>query len=89
MPSINDRRKPPAPLVITNPGKVRDLVALVNGLSLFPPGGYSCPAEDGGGVRLTFLSKGGGGKIDDTAPSLRPRCAPSPWRRPAAAAGWT
>jgi hypothetical protein len=62
VPSMNDQRKPPAPLVITDPVKVRNLVALVNGLSLFPPGVYSCPADDGGGVRLTFLSKGGGGK---------------------------
>jgi uncharacterized protein YceK len=62
VPGPNDQRKPPAPLVITDPVKVRNLVALVNGLPLSLPGVYSCPAYDGGGVRLTFLAKGGEGK---------------------------
>jgi hypothetical protein len=62
VPDPNDHRKPPAPLLITDPVKVRKLVALVNGLSLFPPGTYSCPAGGTGALRLTFLSKGGGGK---------------------------
>jgi hypothetical protein len=64
VPSLNDHRKPPAPLLITEPATVRKLVALVNGLPLFPPGTYSCPAGDGGGVRLTFLSKASSGKAN-------------------------
>jgi hypothetical protein len=62
VPGGNDRTKPPAPLIITGPGTVRRLVALVNGLPLFPPGTYNCPFDDGRGVRLTFLSKVGAGK---------------------------
>jgi hypothetical protein len=62
VPGPNDRTAPPAPLLVTDPAKVRDLVALVNGLPLFPPGTYSCPMDDGKGVRLTFLSTRGGGK---------------------------
>jgi hypothetical protein len=64
VPGPNDRTKPPAPLTITDPAKVRSLVALVNGLPLFPPGVYSCPFDDGRGVRLTFLSKASSGKAN-------------------------
>ena len=64
VPGGNDRAKPPAPLVVTDPATVRRLVALVNGLSLFPPGTYSCPFDDGRGVRLTFLSKASSGKAN-------------------------
>jgi hypothetical protein len=59
VPGTNDRTKPPAPLLITDPSTVGRLVSLVNGLPLFPPGTYACPFDDGRGVRLTFLSKGG------------------------------
>jgi hypothetical protein len=64
VPGPNDRSKPPAPLLITDPVKVRNLVALVNRLPLFPPGTYSCPFDDGRGVRLTFLSKAAPGKAN-------------------------
>jgi hypothetical protein len=57
-----DRDKPPAPLIITDPATIGRLVALVNGLSPFPPGVYSCPADDGAGVQLTYVSKVGAGK---------------------------
>ncbi len=62
VPGTNDRARPPAPLLVTDPAKVRSLVALVNGLPLFPPGVYSCPFDDGRGVRLAFLSRAGAGK---------------------------
>jgi hypothetical protein len=62
VPSPNDHRKPPAALLVTDPGTVRRLVALVNAATVPPAGARSCPAYDGGGVRLTFLSGAGGGK---------------------------
>ncbi|HEX3955923.1 MAG TPA: hypothetical protein VHZ03_04740 [Trebonia sp.] len=60
VPSINDKRKPPTPLTITDPSRVRKLVALVNGLSMSLPGALNCPALEGGAVRLTFLARPGG-----------------------------
>ena len=45
---------PPKPVTITDPAKVRALTALVNGLWLFPPGSYSCPADFGVDLVLTF-----------------------------------
>jgi hypothetical protein len=60
VPGLNDKRKPPAPVTVTAPGGVRQLVSLVNGLPLAPPGIYNCPFDDGRGVRLTFLSRPGG-----------------------------
>ena len=47
-------KKPPAPVTITDPAKVQALAALINGLTLFPPGSYSCPADFGASIKLTF-----------------------------------
>ncbi len=47
-------RKPPKPVTITDPAKVRALTALINGLTLFPPGAPDCPADFGGNLVLTF-----------------------------------
>jgi hypothetical protein len=47
-------RKPPKPVTITDPAKVGALKALVNGLALFPPGTFNCPADFGQGLVLTF-----------------------------------
>jgi hypothetical protein len=47
-------RKPPKPVTITDRAKVNALKALINGLTLFPPGRYSCPADFGDGLVLTF-----------------------------------
>lgn len=47
-------RKPPKPVTITDPAKVRALTALINGLALFPPGSFHCPADFGGNLVLTF-----------------------------------
>jgi hypothetical protein len=46
--------KPQKPVTITDPPKVGALKALVNGLTLFPPGMFSCPAGFGGSLMLTF-----------------------------------
>jgi hypothetical protein len=47
-------RKPPKPVTITDRAKVSALKALINGLALFPLGMYSCPADFGAGLVLTF-----------------------------------
>jgi hypothetical protein len=47
-------KKPPKPVTITDPAKVRALAALINGLPPFPPGEFSCPADFGGSLALTF-----------------------------------
>jgi hypothetical protein len=47
-------RQPPKPVTITDPAKVRELKALINGLALFPPGTYSCPAGFGDDLVLAF-----------------------------------
>jgi len=59
VPGMNDKAKPPAPLTVTDRGRVRRLVSLVNGLSLAPRGVFTCMMDDGRGVRLTFLSSPG------------------------------
>jgi hypothetical protein len=46
--------KPQKPVTITDPAKVRALTALINGLTLFPPGAFDCPADFGGNLVLTF-----------------------------------
>ena len=45
---------PPKAVTITDPAKVRALTALINGLALFPPGAYNCPAGFGDNLVLTF-----------------------------------
>jgi hypothetical protein len=47
-------RKPPKPVTITDRAKVSALKALINGLALFPPGMFNCPADFGDGLALTF-----------------------------------
>jgi len=48
------RGKPPAPVTITNRDEVRRIASLADSLPVFPPGDYSCPADDGLAVNLTF-----------------------------------
>lgn len=52
--------KTPSPVTITNPALVRRIASLVNALPLFPPGRYSCPAELGKAVQMTFRASPGG-----------------------------
>ena len=47
-------KKPSKPVTITSPAKVSALKALINGLTLFPPGMFNCPADFGDGLVLTF-----------------------------------
>jgi hypothetical protein len=60
VPGMNDKSKPPGPVTVTSKSKVGDLVALINRLPSSPPGAFSCPMDDGRGVRLTFLGAPGG-----------------------------
>jgi hypothetical protein len=45
---------PPKPVTITDRAQVNELKALINGLALFPPGMFSCPAGFGDDLVLTF-----------------------------------
>lgn len=48
------------PVAITDPAKVAKIADAVNGLPVFPRGVMSCPADFGGGLRLTFRATLGG-----------------------------
>ncbi len=45
---------------VTDPAKVARIAAVVNGLTRFPDGAYSCPADFGGLMRLTFSARRNG-----------------------------
>ena len=45
---------------ITDPAKVARIAALIDGLARFPAGTFSCPADFGGQMRLTFATGPGG-----------------------------
>jgi hypothetical protein len=62
VPGSGPGRKRPAepPVTITDPVKVARIAAVVDGLSLYPPGEFSCPADFGSGIRLTFRASGNG-----------------------------
>lgn len=60
VPGGNDRKKPPAPMTVTDPARVRTLVSLVNALPMSSSGVIACPFDDGRGVRLTFVATAGG-----------------------------
>ncbi|MGD0239983.1 MAG: hypothetical protein ABSB59_06595 [Streptosporangiaceae bacterium] len=44
---------------VTDPARVARIVALANGLTVYPPGVFSCPVDFGGAMRLTFLTRSG------------------------------
>jgi hypothetical protein len=48
------------PVTVTDPAKVARIAAAVDGLPLFPPGVFSCPADFGRVMRLTFRPSPGG-----------------------------
>jgi hypothetical protein len=52
--------KVPAPVTITNAATVQRIASLVNGLPIFPPGVYSCPADLGRAVQMTFRATAAG-----------------------------
>jgi hypothetical protein len=63
VPGMNDKAAPPGPVSVTSVAKVGRLVSLINGLSPFPAGTFSCPMDDGRGVQLTFLRAPGGAPL--------------------------
>jgi hypothetical protein len=62
LPSLDPHaRRPPAPVIITDPAVVRRLATLVDSLQLSTIGpGAPCPAPAGGGIRLTFRTRADG-----------------------------
>ena len=60
--SLADAASSPAPVTITDPGKVRQIIALTNGLALFPefPLAPTCLGYSDGSVVLTFRAVAGG-----------------------------
>lgn len=65
-----DGAKPPAPVTITDPSVVDQFTKIINGLPLFPPGQYSCPAADGKALTLTFRGQSGGPALATATVSL-------------------
>jgi hypothetical protein len=63
VPDPNDTRKPPPPVTITDPVKVGQLVSLVNGLLMDPPGPAECGAASGWGLQMEFLAAVGGPRL--------------------------
>jgi hypothetical protein len=61
-PDPNDTRKPPPPVTITDPVKVGQLVSLLNGLPMDPPGPENCPTG-GWGLQMEFLATAGGPRL--------------------------
>ena len=45
---------------VASPARVARIAAVIDGLALFPPGMFSCPADFGGRMRLTFRASPGG-----------------------------
>jgi hypothetical protein len=69
-PDINLHITPPAPVTVTDPARVRRIIALVDGLSLSPPGAISCPADAGAALVLTFRARPGGPALAVAEPDL-------------------
>jgi len=69
-PGSNVHIRPPAPVTVTEPAKVRRIMALVDGLPLAPPGVWSCPAGSNATFVLTFRAKPGGPALAVAEPAL-------------------
>jgi len=51
---LDSGAKPPSPVTVTAPARVRELATAINGLALFPPGAFNCPASSADGLKLEF-----------------------------------
>lgn len=60
LPNIDVHTKVPGPVTITSPDQVRALAAFINGLPEFPAEVFSCPADFGDALVLTFRARAGG-----------------------------
>jgi hypothetical protein len=93
-PDMNHPKGTPAPVTVTSPAKVAQIVALVNGLSLDATGLLpGCPFEQGEGITLTFRAKPNGPALAE-ASELLPVCGGLSFsvrgvRQPPLAAGGT
>src|SRR5260370_32229234 len=47
-------------VTVTDPAQVARIAEVIDGLGLFPAGAFSCPAESGAAMRLTFRASPGG-----------------------------
>jgi hypothetical protein len=54
IPGLDAGGRAPAPVTITDASVVSRIGSLLDGLPVFPPGTYNCPADTGKGLRLTF-----------------------------------
>jgi hypothetical protein len=63
-------RKPPAPVTVTGPAKVREVAGLVAGQPPAPPGPIACPADDGEALKLVFRADPGGPAVATAVLSL-------------------
>lgn len=58
---VHPRARQPKPVTVARPAEVREIVALLDGLQVTPPGLYqSCPFDFGGQLTLTFRGTPGG-----------------------------
>jgi len=69
-PDMNLHTTPPAPVTVTDPAKVRRIVALLDGLPLSPPGVFSCPEDGGAMLILTFRAHPGAPALAVAEPDL-------------------
>jgi hypothetical protein len=59
-PGVVVGAKLPTPVTISNAASVQRIASLVDGLPVFPPARYNCPADLAKGVRMTFRASTGG-----------------------------
>jgi hypothetical protein len=72
-PNMNKPHDVPGPVTVTDPAKVRQIVALTNGLNLDSGVLRYCPMETGQGITVTFLARLGGPALA-TASEQVPTC---------------
>jgi hypothetical protein len=72
-PDMNHPQGTPAPVTVTDPAKVAQIVAALDGLSLQTSGPIGCPMEAGKGITLSFRA-GPGGPVLATASEPIPSC---------------
>jgi hypothetical protein len=72
-PDANHPKGTPAPVTVTSPAKMAQIVALVDGLSLQTSDIIGCPAEEGKSITLSFRAKPGGAVLA-TASEPIPSC---------------
>ncbi|HEY6786370.1 MAG TPA: hypothetical protein VI365_03580 [Trebonia sp.] len=72
-PDMDHPKGTPAPVTVTSPAKVAQIVAQVDGLSLDTSGAQGCMMEEGKGITLSFRAKPGG-PVLATVGELIPSC---------------